>query len=218
MPEIRDLIVIGGGEHARVIIDAALTRPDLWRVLGFMDMKECAETSERFGLRRLGSDSDVAAITREHPDAFFVVGIGAVGTSALRIRIVDNYSAAGVRWATVIHRDATVAATATVGEGTVVFARAAVNTGAAIGKHCVVNTGAIVEHDVVLGDFAQAGPGAAIGGGAAIGEGAYLGLGSRVRDHIRVGRSALVAMGAAVVENVPDSVHVMGVPARQKAS
>src|ERR1700676_2242430 len=49
---MRDLIVIGGGEHARVVIEAALTVPGQWHVVGFVDPSACEETAARLNVSR----------------------------------------------------------------------------------------------------------------------------------------------------------------------
>jgi len=205
------LVVIGGGEHARVVIEAARSRPDLWDVSGFVDPEPCEETATRLGLRRLGGDDWVAS-TGARP--WLVLGVGAVGISRRRETIVAGYAARAAKWATIVHAAAWVSPTAALGPGAVVMAGAVVNSGARLGPHVVVNTGAVVEHDVVVGAFVQLGPAAAVGGGAVVEAGCYLGLGCRVRDHVRIGPEALVGMGAVVVGDVEGGAVVAGLPAQ----
>jgi acetyltransferase EpsM len=207
----RDLILIGGGEHARVVADAALSRPKIWNVIGFVDPRPCPDTTAGLGLHQFADDDEALARAGE---AWFVMGIGRLGSVALRRRLVALYSAAGARWASVIHAGAIVSRNAILCEGVVIFAGAIVNTGAVLGAHSVANTSVVIEHDVKLGEFTIAAPGVVVGGGAQIEEDCYLGLGSRVRDHICVGRGTTVGMGAVVVQTLPAGVQVFGVPAR----
>ncbi|NVB83379.1 MAG: NeuD/PglB/VioB family sugar acetyltransferase, partial [Kofleriaceae bacterium] len=190
------LVVIGGGEHARVVIDAIRAQPSTWTLEGFVDPDPCTVTQQRSGIRWLGSDDEVL---RDVAARFFVIGVGAVGVSDARRAIAARYDAAGARWATIVHPRATVSTTARLAPGVVVLANAVINTGAEVGVHGVINTGAIVEHDVTLGAFAQVGPGATLGGGVRVGDASYIGLGARVRDHISIGTRATVGMGAVVV-------------------
>lgn len=208
----RDLIVVGGGEHARVVVDAARTRPDLWHVRGFVDPRPVAQTVA-LGLEWLGDDS--RALATQLPHHAFVLGVGAIGPGSVRAAIVTRYDEAGVSWATVVHASAVVSPTALLGEGTAVLAGAIVNPGAVVGRHVVVNSAAVVEHDVRVGDLAQIAPAAAVGGGASLGRDCYLGLGCRVRNHVEVGEGALVGMGAVVVAPVRPGAVVMGVPAKE---
>lgn len=209
MPAQR-LIVIGGGEHARVVIEAARSRPGLWSVLGFVDPEPCSETCARLGVERLGGDDALAA----YPDALAVIGFGAAGEARARAAAVSRAAKHVRGWATVVHASAVVSASARLEPGAVVMAGAIVQTGATLGAHSVVNTGAVIEHDVQLGSFSQVAPGAVLGGRCAIGDGAYVGLGASVRDHVSIGANAMIGMGAVVVRDVPPGVTVKGVPAR----
>lgn len=206
-----DLIVLGGGEHAQVVIEAARTRPDLWNVVGFADSRRCAAASRRLEASYLGDDADCTRLTAGHG---FVLGIGGRGISPPRERVVARYDEQHARWQTIVHARAWVSPSARLGRGVVVLAGAIVNAGAVIGDHCIVQTGAVVEHHVRLGDFTQVGPGAVLGGGASAGAGSYLGLGCRIRDHVEIGRRVVVGMGAVVVGPVSDEQVVVGVPAK----
>ena len=204
------IVVIGGGEHARVVIEAIRSGTPGGELLGFVDPEVCEETTRRLGVPRLGDED---ALDR-YRTALGVLGFGALDSRPRREEAVRRLTPRLAGWATVVHATAWVSPTAIVGEGSVIMAGAVVQTGAHIGAHCVVNSGAIVEHDVILGAHAQLAPGATVGGAARIGPGAYIGLGAAVRDHIAVGAGATIGMGAVVVGDVAAGARVMGVPAR----
>jgi len=203
------LVLVGGGEHARVVAEAARAAGAPFDLLGFVDPQPCEETSKRLGLPRLGDDRALAACG----DAMAVLGVGTTGAGGVREAVVERVGPRVRGWATVVHGRAWVSPTADLGPGAVVMAGAVIQTGARVGEHCVINSGAVVEHDVVVEDFAHVAPGATIGGGARIGRGAFVGLGAAVRDHVRIGARAFVAMGAVVVGDVAANARVMGVPA-----
>lgn len=209
----RDLVVIGGGEHARVLIEAARSRPDQWKVAGFVDVEPGAETARRMGIPRLGSDREGLGMAAEGT-AHFALGMAGLGSRDARTRLVEAYDRAGARWGTIIHATAWISPTADVSGGVFVSAGAIVNSGARIERHAVINTGVVIEHDVVIGEFAQVSPGAVIGGGSRVGGRSYVGLGASVRDHVEVGEAAVVGMGAVVVGPVPAGGRVVGNPAR----
>lgn len=186
------LVIIGGGEHARVVAEAA--RAAGLYVAGFVDPKPCEETVARLKLSRLGDEALDGASA--------VLGVGAIGPTAVRRGIVERLAGRVRDWRIVVHGTAWVSPSAELAEGTVIMAGALVNSGARIGRHCIVNTGAVIEHDVVLGDFANIAPGVTVGGGTIIGVNAFVGLGSSVRDHIRIGDGAFVRMGTVVTQDV----------------
>ena len=206
----RQLVLVGGGEHARVVLDAARKTARSWTVVGYADPEKSAEL-EKLGVPRLGDDS---ALLGEVSRYWFVGAQGTIGKPSTRQRVVERYTAAGARWATVVHPAATVSESAELAEGVAVLAGAIINPAARIGAHCIVNTAAVIEHDVTVGKLTHVAPGAAIGGGASLGEGVYVGLGARIRDHVRVGDHAIVGIGAVVLADVAAGATVVGVPAR----
>jgi acetyltransferase EpsM len=205
------LVLVGGGEHARVVLDAARSRPDAFVVLGYADLREQRALAD-LGVAWLGTDD--AALSRRSDDTQYVLAIGSLGASEKRVRAIGSYVAAGAAFATVVHSSGIVAPTASLAPGAVVMAGAIINPGASVGAHAVVNTGAVIEHDVVLGDFVQVSPRAVLGGGVHVGDGAFIGLGACIRDHIRIGGDATVGMGAVVLRDVAHGSTVGGVPAR----
>lgn len=66
----------------------------------------------------------------------------------------------------------------------------------------------LVCRDVVI--VAHAG----LGGSVVVEEGAWIGFGAHVHQRVRIGFSALVGMGAAVLKDVAPNTTVAGVPAR----
>ena len=207
------LIIIGGGEHARVVAEAARSQPDLLRLEGFVDPESCASFERMVQIPRLGSDQYLIERAKRESGCWAVLGVGAVRVANHRRRVVESYQGTELRWVQVLHSAAWISPTATIQEGVVVLAGAVVNSGAFLGAHCVVNTGAIIEHDVRVDPFAIVSPGATVGGGAVLQEDCFIGLGARIRDHVTVGLGATVGMGAAVVKDVCPGQVVVGVPA-----
>jgi acetyltransferase EpsM len=208
------LILVGGGEHARVVAEAARSTGG-WEIVGVADPAGADGTFAKLGIAHLGDDIALAALLASagvdaHP--WLIVSIGAIVDGAVRQDVVARFERE--RWACIVHAAAWVSPTAEVEPGAVVMAGAVVNAGARIGAHAIVNTGAIIEHDVVVGAFTRIGPRAVVGGGTVIGADALIGLGAAVRDHVSVGAGATVGMGAVVTKAVAPGATVVGVPAR----
>jgi acetyltransferase EpsM len=206
-----DLVILGAGEHASVVAEAATASG--WLVQGFVAPDDI-RTSGLGELRHLGDDPTFAAgLAGMLPAArpALVIAFGGPAATASRRRAADQYLDA--RWATVIHPTAWVSPSARLDPGVVVLAGATVNGSATIGRHAIVNSGSIIEHDVVIGDFVQVSPGAILGGGAKLGDDTFVGLGAIIRDHTVVGPGSVVGMGAVVVADVSEGAVVTGSPA-----
>lgn len=213
------LIVLGGGEHARVVIEAARTQGERWVVQGYVAPDAGNGAATATDVPWLGDDGVLATrieglAPNDRP--WLVLGFGGGETAAglaARTAATERFGPAA-RWATVVHATAWTSPTAALEPGAVVLAHAVVNTGAHVGPHAIVNSAAVVEHDVVVGRGAHVAPGAVIGGSTRIGDHAFIGLGARVRDHIEIGAGAVIGMGAVVVESVAAGATVVGIPAR----
>lgn len=200
MPE--SVILIGGGGHAKVIIDCVRAAGD--QVAGILD-DGLAPGTLVLDVPVLGKTGEFERY-RDH--AFLI----AIGSNAVRRKLAQRMD---VKWYTAIHPSAVVSPYAAIGAGTVVMPRAVINAGTLVGGHCIVNTGAIVEHDNRLGDFVHVSPGAALGGTVSLGEATHVGIGAAVRNNVRICGGCLIGAGAAVVRDITEPGTYAGVPARK---
>jgi len=71
-----------------------------------------------------------------------------------------------------------------------------------------------IAHGCVIGDETFIAAGVTISGSVSVGQAAWLGPGSVIRDRLRIGDHARVALGSTVLRDVPDGACVAGNPAR----
>jgi len=207
------LVVLGGGEHARVVIETALAADPGIEFVGYISPEKDPDSEKRFSVPYLGDDNVIPDILRQYPSAQWTCGMG---NNSVRAEVAEKAACVpDDAWAVLIHPSAVVASGTSIEKGSVIFARAVLQTGAEIGKHVIINSGAVVEHDVIVGNFVHIAPGALIGGGVSINNSAFIGLGARVRDHVQIGNYVTVGTGSVVVSDIPDEETVVGVPARR---
>jgi sugar O-acyltransferase (sialic acid O-acetyltransferase NeuD family) len=205
------LIVLGGGGHARVLMEA-LARVEA-RVLGFTDPHPPAGAPRPCPW--LGDDT----ILQGHPpgSVLLVNGIGGTGDNRPRKRVFEHWRARGYGFATVLHPAAVIANQGVaLGQGVQILAGAVVGPGARLGDGVLVNTRAVVEHDCLLADHVHVASGAVVCGGCRIDESAHIGAGAILIQGVSVETGALVAAGAVVTENVESLTLVAGIPAKLK--
>lgn len=140
--------------------------------------------------------------------------ITVVGDPELRRRLVEAATAAGLQFDSVIHRDATVSASALIGAGVAILAGVRVAADVRLGDHVSIHANATVGHDVVCDDYSTVLPGAILSGAAHVGPAATLGAGAIVLPGISVGGQSLVGAGAVVTKDVSEGDVVVGIPAR----
>ncbi|WP_336979687.1 acetyltransferase [Brevundimonas nasdae] len=204
----RKLLVIGGGGHGKVVIDAARTRG--WNPVGVLDRTGLGD--ECIGVPVIGRDDDALALF-ETGLRFAVV---AIGQNRVRSEIGERLIALGFVCPPIVHRSAVVSPYACVEDGAVVLANAVVNADARIGKFAIVNTGAIVEHDCTIGHGAHVAPRSVMGGSTHIGDRTLFGIGSVARPGTRIDADAVIGAGSVVVAAVTAGTLVMGAPARTR--
>lgn len=195
--------LIGGGGHAKVVLDAMLASGR--EANGVFDDDSSAPVCADGRVRWLG------AIPEEFgDDESVVIAMGAIDARERIVARLDPVRAC----AAIVHPSAVVSLSARIKGGTLVGAGAVVHADAAIGLHGIVNTGAIVEHDCELGVNVHVAPGAVLGGGVVVGDHTLIGIGACVLPGVRIGSQCTLGAGAVVIADVEDGAVVVGNPSR----
>lgn len=201
------LVVIGGGGHAKVVIEAARAS-GLWDVVGVVDASPSAAPC--LGVPVLGGDEILPRLLAEG----IASAVLALGGNALRERLGRHALDLGFELPAIIHPSALISPSAKIGKGVVVMARAVVGTETTVSDLAIVNTGAVLDHDNVLGRAAHVAPGCALAGNVSVGDRSLVGVGTAVRPLIRIGADVVVGAGSVIVADIPDGAFVGGAPAR----
>ncbi len=198
------IVVIGGGGHAKVVIDS-LQMAAVHEIVGILD--ETGPLGEVLGVPVLGSDNLLSEMRSNHGVIGFVP---AVGDNILRRRLFDAAVSAGLEPVNAIHPTAVISRYATLGRGVALMAGVVLNADCQIGDNVIVNTGATVDHDVRVESDVHIAPGCHISGYVSIGRGTLIGTGSSVKDRVHIGERATIGAGAAVYRDVPNYATVVG--------
>jgi sugar O-acyltransferase (sialic acid O-acetyltransferase NeuD family) len=197
------LIVLCAGGHARVVIEALLSRGR--RPNGVTDCDSARVGTFIGGVPITGPDDDILKLRTDQVE--LVNGLGnrasrsSSGLSARR-ELFDRFVALGYAFPVISHASAVIASDASLGDGAQVMAGAIIQPAARLGRNVLVNSRAVVEHDCQVGDHAHIAPGAVLCGGVLVGECAHIGAGAVVLGGVSVGAGAVVAAGAIVAKNV----------------
>jgi sugar O-acyltransferase (sialic acid O-acetyltransferase NeuD family) len=206
-------VVLGGGQHAKVVIDALLTA-GLTPPCAILDADRSRWGTVVLGVPIVGGDECLPRLVRIGVTEF-TVGVGSTNDTRLRQRLYELGLRRGLTPVTIRHPTAICSPTARLGAGAQILAAAVVNTAAVVGDNAIINTAAVVEHDCLIGRHAHVATGARLAGAVRVGEGAHIGIGATIKQGLTIGPHSVVGAGAVVVRDVGDEWVVIGVPARQ---
>jgi UDP-perosamine 4-acetyltransferase len=206
----KPIVILGGGGHARVVIDALRCAGHV--IAGVVDPKpDVAQTLPK-DITWLGKD-----LSQARPGEVQVaIGVGSVdvGGKNPRPALFAEAKAGGFEILSFRHPSAIVAGDVALGEGVQIMAGAILQPGVRLGVNCIVNSGASLDHDCWIGDHVHIAPGAVLSGTVAVGDGCHVGTGAIVIQGIRIGAEARIAAGAVVTRDVPAAARVMPGPQR----
>lgn len=142
----------------------------------------------------------------------------AIGDNTMRQKLYEKIVALGHKYEFIsaVHPSAQIGKDVNIGTGTAVMANTAINSDTEIGTHVIINTGAVIEHDCKIGDYVHISPGACLAGGISVGDFSHVGIGASAIPGVKIGKNSIIGAGAVVVDDVPDSVTAIGIPAKIK--
>ncbi|MBF0330171.1 MAG: acetyltransferase [Nitrospirae bacterium] len=205
------LVFVGGGGHAKVLIELVKSLA-IYEIVGILD--PVLEIGEKVcGVPVLGSDDMLRNLYgREVVNA--CIGVGSTKSNDNRRRLFENLLQNGFAMPAFVHNKAVVSPSVVVSDGVQIMAGAIVQPGSRLGKNTIINTAAVVDHDCSIGSHVHVCPGAVVSGDCIIADGAFIGAGATLINGVKVGKNSVVGAGAVVLKDVPDDALVKGVPAK----
>lgn len=142
----------------------------------------------------------------------------AVADPQVRRKLAERCEAEGFDWVSIVDTTHVGFDNVSVGEGAIFCANTMVTGDAEIGTHFHCNIYSYVAHDCRIGDFVTFAPRVSCNGRVEIDDYAYIGTGAILKQGsherpLRIGKGAVVGMGAVVLKDVNDGEVVVGNPA-----
>jgi len=158
----------------------------------------------------------VVGLADAHADAAIAI---AIADAAVRRRIDAEMTAAGRSFVSIVAPTCVFRGPSQIGEGAILCDHVVITANVVIGRHFQANLFSYVAHDCVVGDFVTLAPRVCINGNTVIEDDVYVGTGAVLKQGtpdkpLRIGRGAVIGMGAVVTKDVPPGAVVVGNPAR----
>ncbi|WP_349410681.1 acetyltransferase [Pseudalkalibacillus sp. SCS-8] len=201
-----DIVVIGNGGHAKVILDL-IEAAGLYRVIGYVDEKY-ERTSFEQGVFYTSFHS--LDLKRLSPECKVII---AIGDNLTRRKIYKKLALSEEKFATLIHPTAVISPRASIGPGSIIMANAVIHADANVGSQTIINTNSVVEHDCQIGDFVHLSPSATLTGNVTIEDDVFIGAGSTVIPSVSVRKGSIIGAGSIVIKDVPPNRKAVGNPA-----
>lgn len=215
---MKKLIIIGGHGNGTVAlstmhdINKAAGKKE-WECLGFLNDFEKEPIN---GYTVLGKvEKQVAESYLADPDVYFIYSLISIKLNFSFLHKLDSLEIPVDRFATLIHPTAVISEFANLGKGVVIQPFVSVGPNVRIGNYVQIFAQALIGHGATLKDYSYVANNACVGAHLHLDEGAYLGTNCTTIENIRIGKWAVVGMGAVVIRDVEDYAKVVGNPARE---
>ena len=205
------IVLIGGGGHAKVVIDVIKENKE-FDIVGILDVNENIGKNV-LGIEIIGTDDMLHELYNLGVKKAFIT-VGSVGNVGLREKLMLFAKNIGFKFPNIISNSAMLSREISFGEGIFINRGAIINSETSIGDFVIVNSAAIVEHDVIIGKFVHISPNAVVLGNVKIGDYTHIGASSTIIQNSEIGSNVLVGMGSVVVKNIPSNVKAYGNPCR----
>ncbi len=205
------IIILGGGGHAKALIDLIQLAGE-YEIAGILDHK-LEPGAEISGIPVLGNDDMLTGISAKNIRNA-CIGVGSIKDTLKRKALFEKVKEAGFFVPPLIHPGAFVSKNSKISEGVQLMTITVVQTDSFIGENTLINTGAIIEHDCTIGRHVHVCPAAVVSGECNVEEDSFIGTGATVINSIRIGKNVTIAAGSVVVNNIANGATVKGVPAR----
>jgi len=142
-----------------------------------------------------------------------------IADATVRRRLDADLRAQGRRFVSIIAPTCVFRGPSQIGEGAILCDHVVITANVTIGRHFQANLFSYVAHDCVIGDFVTLAPRVCVNGNTVIEDDVYIGTGAILKQGtpetpLRIGRGAVIGMGAVVTKDVPPGAVVIGNPAR----
>jgi UDP-N-acetylbacillosamine N-acetyltransferase len=196
--------------HAKVVLEI-IEAEGKYEVVGFIDDHLFGNDLTIRNIPIIGTTSNLHILKQQLGLDGAIV---AIGNNPQRRKLGDKIQEAGLQLINAIHPTVHIDSDVVIGIGNCFCQGVIIVTGTKIGNCVNVHTGATIDHDNIIEDGANLGPGVHTSGRVRICRDAFLGAGTLVIPDGYVGEGAITGAGTVVINPIASFTKVVGVPAR----
>jgi len=209
---MENVVIIGAGDFSKLVLDILIAqnkKKKQYNILGLIDENK-KEGYDINGFKVLGDFTWFD----NNKDMDFKV-ICSVAEPDIKKRLVEKAEKIGLKFFKAIHPDTSISESSEISNGVIINAGARIAANVKLEKHVTINFNSTIGHDVEAKKFSSVMPGANIAGFVKLKEGVYIGMNSAIIQDKIIGSYCKIGAGAVVVDNIPDNVTAVGIPAKK---
>jgi sugar O-acyltransferase (sialic acid O-acetyltransferase NeuD family) len=205
-----DAIIIGAGTYGQIYAEY-LQETGFYNILGFLDDDLSKQKKSINGLKVIGLIQELEHFKSLNQLAVFCP----IGNNNLRFEILNKALNLGFLTPSFIHSSVEIHKSVKYGCCFYVLPQTNIMPFVQIGDFVMVSMGVNIAHHNIIGSRSFLSQGVNIGANIKIGENSFIGIGSTIVTGVKnIGNNVTVGAGAVVINSIPDSVVVAGVPAK----
>lgn len=205
----KPVIIVGAGNHAKVILDILLENGT--NVIGLVD-KNVSKNTFIYEIPVLGDDEEIFKYNPN--DICLANGIGSTGDLMLRKKVYDFFKEKGYIFTSIVHSFTHISKRSHLSEGVQILPGVVINNDVNIGTNTIINSNSTIEHGCIIGNNVHIAPGCTLCGDVSVGDETHVGTGSSIIQGINIGKRVLIGAGSVVIRNIENNSKVYGVPAK----
>lgn len=198
--------IIGAGGHSRSLVN--LLERAAFVIEGIYDDSVTEGTTETvLGCPIKGT---TARLPKNNPIVL------AIGDNEERAKWYERYKARMYQ-TQILHPQALVESSVTIGIANQIFANAILNAGVTVGDNNIINTASVLEHETVIGSHNHISVATILCGRVVVGNSCFIGAGAVVIDKMHICDNVIVGANAVVIRDITEPGTYVGNPARKIA-
>jgi sugar O-acyltransferase (sialic acid O-acetyltransferase NeuD family) len=209
---IKSVVIVGAGGFGREVMEIFKDQnknEKRWNILGIIDDDKELKGRIINGYPVLGGLEWIKENNNENLGC-----VCAIGIPETRKKVVEKLQEIGANFYNAIHPAVIMSEFVELGQDVIICAGSILTVNIRIGDHVHIDTNCTIAHDAIIEDYCRLNPGVKINGNNHLGEGVYIGTGATFIQEVSVGSWSTIGAGAVVVDNIPEKVVAVGVPAK----
>lgn len=204
-------VVIWGASGHALVVSNIISLCGQYEIVGFLDDMNPDRKGEIFDEKPIFGGVEALSLLKKKGIRYVALGFG---HCSARIAAASLLKKNDFQIITLIHPDAVISNSATIGEGTVVSAGVVIDPACKVGRYAIINNSATICHGSTIDDGVHICPGVSIGGNVHVGLCCWVGIGSCIIDHVRIGERSYIGAGSVVTKDIPAGLLAHGNPAQ----